>query len=88
MNKWIDTIVQKPEHGQLVICHIGYSTEPDPNDTKVAEYDAKEDLFAFGHVAQAEHNFSYYAFVGFARSEIVTAWMPFPEMNLNEVLWT
>jgi hypothetical protein len=65
---------------------MGFSTDPDPNDTKVAEYDAKEDLFAFGKVAEADKNFSYYAFVGFARSEIVTCWMPFPETSRDDLI--
>ena len=86
MSHWIDTIEQRPKHGELVVCHMGYSTEPDPNDTKVAVYDAKEDLFAFGRLRQDENSFSYYAFCGFARSEIVTAWMPFPETTRDDLI--
>ena len=80
--KWISTLVQKPANRQLVICRIGFG-ELHPYSVKVAEYDKKEDCFVFG---EADGNFKEgYVFCGFIRSEAVTGWIPFPEIETRGV---
>lgn len=71
---WINSKNKKPNHGQVVIVHVGYAN-PDPINSKVAEYDSKEDCYVFG---KADGDFPYYCTCGFVRSEIVTGWIPFP----------
>ena len=79
--EWIDPKVKKPNHKQLVLVHVGY-LEPDPLNTKVAEYDSEEDCFVFG---LADEDFMHYAMCGFVRTEIVTGWFPFPKLYTKEI---
>ena len=75
--RWTATLSKLPKHGELVIYNIGADGKANPYTTKVAQYDADNRLFVH---CKADGDMMNYAMHGFASAEIVSGWIPFPDV--------